>query len=108
MVTKNLKHVRTKQAGRSSKSLKSEAGRRVRTFGKHKIHDVAWQLFRYGVIAQREPTTGYWMAWAGPNDGKYTIIKYDVDASFDSKKQALDALMDVIRADCAESIGVER
>lgn len=97
----------TRQASRSKRNSKSETDNRVRTFGNHKIHDIAWQLFRYGVIAQREPTTGYWMAWAGPNDGKYTIIKYSVDASFDTKRQALDALMEVIRNDLVESIPLE-
>lgn len=74
--------------------------KRVRTRGKHKIHAFLWSMFKYGAIAQQEPTTGYWMAWAGPNDGKYTTIKYCVEAGFDSKKEALDALLQQVIEDC--------
>ena len=77
----------------------SEKEKRVRTRGKHKIHNFVWEMWKYGAIAQQEPTTGYWMAWVGPNDGKYTTIKYSVDASFDTKSQAFDALTDIIMED---------
>lgn len=72
---------------------------------KHPIHGFVWGMFKYHARAMQEPTTGYWLAFAGPQDKQGIILKYDVDAIYKNGKEALDALVSVIKKDLHESIG---
>jgi len=56
----------------------------------------AMNLLDLSVKADKEPTTGYWFAYVGYDDGDYTSANTSCGASHKTVEQALNALTKIV------------